>query len=210
MEEVVDRIKEIISDLHITPTEFSRRVDILQTNISRKLRGISPITDRDLYKISENTGYSLSWLRTGEGDKKASIMQSGEGDKKPFYDINFELGLDYMYNDTPNIPTSYIQVPGYEKAEFWCRASGESMKPVINNGDIIALREINRWTDFIPMNEVYAITTTNGLRTVKIIKSGDQEDSLRLCAYNKEYEDQQIKKETITKVYKVVGVLKAL
>lgn len=210
MKEVVDRIKEIIFELHITPTEFSRRVDIQQTNISRKLRGISPVTDRDLYKISENTGYSLSWLRTGEGEKKKSFAISGDGDKKPFYDMNLEVGLDYMNNNAQIIPTSYIQAPGCEKAQFWCRASGDSMKPVINNGDIIALMEIERWNDFIPMNEPYAIVTTNNLRTIKIIKSGERDDGLRLCAYNKEYEDQQIKKETIKKIYKVVGVLKNL
>lgn len=90
------------------------------------------------------------------------------------------------------------------------RASGDSMKPLISNGDIIALKVIPDWSEFLPMNEIYAIMTTNDLRTVKVIRKGPDNEHFTLHAINEEYEDQEIKKETITKVFKVLGSLKAL
>lgn len=115
-----------------------------------------------------------------------------------------------MYNDEPNIPSKIISVPGYEKADFWCRTSGDSMKPFISNGDIIALKEIDDWQSFLPMNEVYAIMTTNDLRTVKVVRKGSDDEHLTLHAYNEEYEDQEISKSAITKVFKVIGALKTM
>lgn len=84
------------------------------------------------------------------------------------------------------------------------------MKPLISNGDIIALKQILDWNEFLPMNEVYAIMTTNDLRTVKIIRKGSDNEHFTLHAINEEYEDQEIKKSAITKVFKVLGSLKAL
>ena len=132
------------------------------------------------------------------------------GDGKPFYDVDFALGFNGMYNDEPNVPSKLISVPGYEKADFWCRTSGDSMKPFISNGDIIALKEIEDWQSFLPMNEVYAIMTTNDLRTVKVVRKGSDDEHLTLHAYNEEYEDQEISKSAITKVFKVIGALKTM
>ena len=84
------------------------------------------------------------------------------------------------------------------------------MKPFISNGDIIALKEIDDWQSFLPMNEVYAIMTTNDLRTVKVVRKGSDDEHLTLHAYNEEYEDQEISKSSITKVFKVIGALKTM
>ena len=182
---------------------------------------------RDIKLICDTLGVNKEWLETGEGEKrtyslgfnKDSLNRSidkaftqcayGE-DAKPFYDVDFVLGFSEMYNDSPNVPTKYISVPGYEKTDFWCRTSGDSMKPLISNGDIIALKQILDWNEFLPMNEVYAIMTTNDLRTVKIIRKGSDEEHFTLHSYNEEYEDQEIPKEAITKVFKVLGSLKAI
>lgn len=57
-------------------------------------------------------------------------------------------------------------MPGYEKATLWCNASGHSMEPEINNGDIIALQRIDDFS-FLPYGDVYGFVTTNGMRTIK-------------------------------------------
>ena len=182
---------------------------------------------RDVKLICDVLGVNREWLETGEGEKRTyslgfdkdslnrsidkSFTQCAYGeDAKPFYDVDFALGFSEMYNDSPNVPMKYISVPGYEKTDFWCRTSGDSMKPLISNGDIIALKQILDWNVFLPMNEVYAIMTTNDLRTVKIIRKGSDDAHFTLHAYNEEFEDQEIPKEAIIKVFKVLGSLKAI
>ena len=202
------------------------------TNLSRVLASGS-MTEDYANRICESLCVSKTWLLNGTGavyreekleqkriqleqisDMSVNFVKEGNGHKekvgKPFYDVEFALGYDDMYNDTPNVPTKFISIPGYEKADFWCRASGDSMKPVISNGDIIALKAVEDWQSFLPMNEVYAIMTTNDLRTVKIVRKGSDDFHFTLHAYNEEYEDQEIPKSAITKVFKVLGSLKAI
>lgn len=226
MNEIVSRIKMLMEERGSSINSFAKEIGIDQSNLNKKLSGSLKITKNDTYKISESLGVNLSWLLNGDGEtyseegekllSKTRISSSVKrssldmGVMVPFYDVEFALGYDDMYNDTPNVPTKYISIPGYEKADFWCRASGDSMKPVINNGDIIALKTINDWQSFLPMNEVYAIMTTNDLRTVKVVRRGLDDAHFTLHAYNEEFEDQEIPKSAITKVFKVLGSLKAI
>lgn len=226
MNEIVSRIKMLMEERGSSINSFAKEIGIDQSNLNKKLSGSLKITKNDTYKISESLGVNLSWLLNGDGEtyseegekllSKTRISSSVKrssldmGVMVPFYDVEFALGYDEMYNDTPNVPTKHISIPGYEKADFWCRASGDSMKPVINNGDIIALKAVNDWQSFLPMNEVYAIMTTNDLRTVKVVRKGSDETHFTLHSYNEEFEDQEIPKSAITKVFKVLGSLKAI
>lgn len=227
MNGVIERVAELIKELGLTPNAFAKEVGLGSSNLSRKLKGSTPFTVKDFVKICDSIGVNREWLETGEGEKRTyslgfdkdslnrsidkAFTQCAHGDDaKPFYDVDFVLGFSEMYNDSPNVPTKYISVPGYEKTDFWCRTSGDSMKPLISNGDIIALKQILDWNEFLPMNEVYAIMTTNDLRTVKIIRKGSDDEHFTLHAINEEYEDQEIKKSAITKVFKVLGSLKAI
>ena len=217
-ESLTERIEKLMSDRGQTRNAFSSSVGIGASNFNRKMLGKQPFTKRDFSLIANATGVNREWLEFGIGDMgelqqpstptKAEPSQTSNG--QPFYDVDFLLGFNEAYNDTTNVPSRYISVPGYEKADFWCRTSGDSMKPFISNGDVIALREIQDWQSFLPMNEIYAIMTTNDLRTVKVVRRGSDDMHYTLHAYNEEYEDQEISKASITKVYKVMGCLKSL
>lgn len=216
---IIDRLRAYILEHGETKNSFALRVGINPSNFNRKMKeegeeGKLSFSSKDFKLIQDATGLSPEWLKTGEGEKmsdKGVLQVSKKGNaQKPFYDVDFALGFATMYNDTPNVPSKYVSVPGYEKADFWCRTSGDSMQPVINGGDMIALKEVLDWQDFLPMNEVYAIMTTNDLRTVKVVRKCSDDMRLTLHAYNEEYEDQEVSKASIAKVFKVLGVLKTL
>lgn len=228
--EKIERIQRLVNDRGITVNAFSKLVDITQSNLSRKLRGALPITELDLFKIANALKVEMDWLKDGVGEPyqeegKSMLNAELEGkatsarplvsmektrNRKPFYDIDFALGFQEYFNDSNEAPSCYVEMPGFDTVDFWCRASGDSMMPCIKNGDAIGLKEIDAWFDFIPMNEVYAIVTMNNLRTVKVIRKGHDETCFTLHSYNSEYEDQEIQKSSILKVYKVIGVAKAL
>lgn len=228
MKEVIERLESILKERGDTKNAFSIKVGINPSNFNRKMKGEIPFTPKDFAKISESIDINRDWLEFGKGEPRKpsydlvnhnlvkNLVDKAVGsaiygkEAKPFYDVDFALGFVTMYNDEPNIPSKYISVPGYEKADFWCRTSGDSMKPFISNGDIIALKEISDWQSFLPMNEVYAIMTANDLRTVKVVRKGSDDMHFTLHAYNEEYEDQEIDKAAITKVFKVLGALKTM
>jgi SOS-response transcriptional repressor LexA len=80
------------------------------------------------------------------------------------------------------------------------------MAPTISNGDVIALKEVMDPKSCLINDEIYAIVTTNDLRTIKRIK--DNGDTVTLIPDNKKYSEQTIQKDMLFKVYRVMGSIK--
>lgn len=80
------------------------------------------------------------------------------------------------------------------------------------NGDIIAIKQLHDWREFLLYGEVYGIVTKD-MRTVKLVtKSPKGDDYLHLVPVNKseEYQPQDIPVKLITHVFQVLGCMKKL
>lgn len=131
---------------------------------------------------------------------------------KPYYNVDFIGGFDIVLSDQSANPDYLIDFPKYEDADCWCNITGHSMEPLISNGDIIALKEMRDWRDFLLFGEVYGIVTDD-MRTVKTVtKSSKGDGFLQLVPVNKsvEYQPQDIPVKIITRVFKVLGCMKKL
>ena len=124
----------------------------------------------------------------------------------PYYDEDFVLGFTELGFPSSENPQFLVQMPRYANATLWCNATGHSMEPEINNGDVIALQLIED-PSFLLLGDLYAIVTTNGLRTIKRLGKGEDKDHYRLIPTNKEYDEQQIPKRVILRVFRVLGSL---
>jgi phage repressor protein C with HTH and peptisase S24 domain len=166
-----------------------------------------------LDRIANACDLNIQWLLTGEGEmlvtnepRLAPEISFKEG--VPYYDVDFQLGFEEFEGvDNPN-PRYLIRMPGYEKATLWCNASGHSMEPEINHGDILALQRINDFS-FLPFGDVYGFITTNGMRTIKRLGRSARQGYYRLIPTNKEYDEQEIPISSIEMVYRVMGAMKA-
>ena len=206
------RLEEAINALHMNKRAFSILVGIDNSNLSKKIKGTLRISEKDLNAISMNTNINVDWLRTGDGDMfldKPVALYKKDGHGVPFYDIDFDLGFDDMYQ-IPEYVDSYIDVPGMNKATCWCRTTGNSMSPLINSGDLICLCEIDDWHSYVNNDDIYAIVAKNGLRTVKKVVETEDGRGWRLIPVNNEYHEQTVDKDNIYKVYHVIGTLKRL
>lgn len=165
-----------------------------------------------LRKIVEMPTVDISekWLLTGEGEMCINEPKPQISYKTgvPYYDEDFLLGFDEILPPSNEHPEYLINMPGYEKATLWCNASGHSMEPEINNGDIIALQRIEDFS-FLPYGDVYGFVTTNGMRTIKRLGRSDRDGYYRLIPTNKEYDTQEIPINKIALVYRVMGAMKA-
>lgn len=154
-----------------------------------------------------------SWLLTGEGemlvsDEPQPTPEISFKEGVPYYDVDFQLGFDEFEGvENPN-PEYLIRMPGYEKATLWCNASGHSMEPEINHGDILALQRIDDFS-FLPFGDIYGFITTNGMRTIKRLGRSTLQGYYRLIPTNKEYDEQEIPISSIAMVYRVMGAMKA-
>lgn len=213
MYNILSRIKQIAQNENVTITALERQIGASKGVLSRAIANGTDIQSKWLQLIVENyPQYSGDWLLTGSGEMFDSAEQLtpeiSYTDGVPYYNETFECGFDELFSPNTENPEYLIQMPGYENATLWCNASGHSMEPEINHGDIIALQRINDFS-FLPFGDVYGFVTTNGMRTIKRLGRSVHEGYYKLIPTNKEYDEQEIPISKILMVYRVMGAMKA-
>lgn len=210
METIRDRVELLLIDSKLSKTRFAANANVDPSNFAKKIRGEMTFTHKDLEKISTYSGADMNWLENGIGvmGKLDYGVKDDTPKGVPFYNVDFMAGFMEAYNDVSEIDT-YISVPGYNNASCWCSVSGNSMAPIINSGDIIALKQLTNWENYISFGEIYGIVTKNDMRTIKIIRRGADDEHYRLVPVNiSEYDEQEIRKDVILYMFKVVGAIK--
>ena len=204
-------------------SEFARMIGVspqaINTWISRNTFDIDII-------YAKCTNISPEWLLTGNGpmlktssDNKTNVEQQQVSTNKadestplvtydpnvgvPYYDVDFVAGFDLIINDQTFLPTANIVVYGFEKAQMWCNATGNSMYPKICHGDMIALRECT--LEDVQYGEIYAVVLDT-IRTIKILRKSDDPNKFRFIPINtEEYDEQEFCKSRILRVFEVLG-----
>lgn len=167
-------------------------------------------------KISKSyPDLNTAWLLTGEGNMVLNNSdlepQKSFTEGVPYYNVDFIGGFDMVLNDQTAKPEYLINFKKYNEATCWCNVTGHSMEPEITHGDIIALKKIED-TSFLPLGEVYAIVTTNGMRTIKRLGPSNDPKCYTLVPTNKspEYGIQELPKNMIEHIFQVLGCMKRL
>lgn len=209
-EGIRSRFKEALDKMNLSTRAFALQVGIDPSNFAKKMKGVLNFTTKDYRAVSTLSVINPEWLVDGTGEMFNEEPQNIKDVKGvPYYDVDFNLGFDGMFNVTEYID-SYISIPGYEQATCWCRTTGNSMYPLIESGDLICLKEVNDWSSYLNNDEVYAVVTNNGMRTVKKVVETDDRQGFRLIPENKDFHEQTVPKSIVLKVYHVLGVLKHL
>lgn len=216
--EIIMRIKMLIEKKKVSPSGFAKLIGFNQSNFSKILRGEREVPTNLINAICGNLNISYLWLVNGDGSISEDTQDRQEQPEisytkgKPYYNVDFIGGFDLVMNDQTSNPDYLIDFQKYQEADCWCNITGHSMEPLISSGDIIALKEMKDWRDFLLFGEVYGIITDD-MRTVKTVtKSQKGEDFLQLVPENKaeEYQPQDIPIKLIRKVFKVLGCMKKL
>lgn len=229
-ESVKDRLLQFLKASGIKKGTFEKQCGF-SNGYMNQLRH-EPSREKIEIIISKYPKLNFKWLMTGEGKmivdvapdlskgtpRVIGVYERNEKQEKeqprtngsPYYDVDFLGGFDLMVNNQTNTPDGYINIPTYNTPGLlWCNITGHSMEPMINHGDIIALKELEDWHTYLPKGEVYGIVTTNGLRTVKIVRKGSDENHIRLVPVNtSDYDEEEIPITAIMRVFRIVGNLK--
>jgi len=210
------RIIELMRETSHIPRTFALQADIEVSLFQLKMKGEKVWSVADVHKICDTYKVRKSWLVDGEGQKyrlPEEVLETLPARRSydvrvgvPYYNVDFKMGFDLMENCQTVNPDYMIDFEPYNSCDCWCNARGDSMAPTISNGDVIALKEVRDPKSCLINNEIYAIVTTNDLRTIKRIK--DNGDTITLIPDNKEYSEQTIQKEMLYKVYRVMGSIK--
>lgn len=186
---------------------FCEKIGASNTFINSMRRSVG---HEKLFRIkSEFPDLSINWLLYGDGEMLNSQLPAVEngGKQIPFFDVEFEGGYDVMVNDQTRTAASFINVPYETRATHACRITGRSMQPDIYSGDVILLQYIEDFS-WLPLGDIYAIVTTNDMRTVKRLARSENDENYLLVPSNAEYQAQELPKRLIRNVFRVVGTIR--
>lgn len=223
MERIIDRFDKYMKSKGLSDNKVT--VDL---SFSIGMLGKSRKEGRDLSRnaiesiLNFYTDIENVWLLTGEGEMlkpSSNVLESPNPPKQivnnekrgiPYYDVDFIGGYDLVENDQTIAPAYYIDFPEYNDADQWINMTGKSMEPTIWHSDKIAIRELKDWNTYLLYGEIYALVTEQ-YRTVKILrKSKLGDDFIKLVPINSEFDEQDIPKSIVKKVFSVLGTAKKL
>lgn len=166
--------EKFIEDLGMTYGNFKGKQKTTSVN--------SDFLDKILSKYDD---VNPEWLLTGKGEmiKGIETVPINEGQimkQIPFYDVDFYSGFTQIFNDQTITPSYYFYLPEFVKAEFAIKNSGKSMAKELGCDDILGLKEVKNWQDYFPQGEIYAVVTSNDLRTIKKVRKNPENTKLVL------------------------------
>lgn len=219
-QETVNRIKYIIKALNYNQSEFSKLTGINASNLSKYLNGKLPITEAVINRIVANAGLNKEWLQNGTDlpfakprpavntmNMEPLIADNAMRQGTPVYDIDVVAGdapRSLMFTDDQII--GYVSLPNL--AANNCRivrVSGDSMKPVINNGDYIAIRELSN-TRQIFWGQIYVVLLDD-YRLIKYVRRHKDPDVLILHSANPDYDDMEVPRNEVRDLMFVQSIL---
>lgn len=85
-EEIVGRIQDLMGELRYRSVRaFANDVGVDCSNLAKKLKGISPFTERDINAISYALNVSKTWLSSGIGSRYLTVKPFEEDEKLDCY-----------------------------------------------------------------------------------------------------------------------------
>ncbi len=220
MNDLTKRFIETYKALGLTGYQMGKVSNIItKQKISNIENGITDVSTEILQDFVIHYGDKINVNYIIKGEQPMLTDKQGSEDKPiisyssgvPYYNVDFIGGFDLILNNQTINPEYYIDFKQYNSADCWCNVTGHSMEPEINQGDIIALKELHDWRTYIPAGEIYGLVTTEH-RTIKKVCPSPKEGFLRLIPTNKspEYVPQDIPISIVLRVYKVLGCMKRL
>ena len=219
-EERIARIKYLIKELNLRQCDFAQRIGIDNSNLSKYLNGRLPINDAFANRMVVNLGVSKQWLMDGtdipfpkDSNIPATTTVSGDDAIQataigtPVYDIDVTAGAmprAMMFANDQIIGS--INLPDVISSNCRVvRVSGDSMAPVIHNGDYVALRELSN-TAQIFWGQIYVVLLDE-FRLIKFVRRNPDPTKVILRSANPEYDDMEVDRSDIRELMLVQHIL---
>lgn len=217
--EIIARIKYLMKEMGVRQVQFAQRIGVDTSNLSKYLNAHMPLSDSFLNRLVVNLGVSKEWLLDGTdlpfGKSVVRVEGSGtpSGDTPsaptgtPVYDVDVTAGTTSGRNElfaTENI-VGWVNLPNVSPHCRIVRVSGDSMAPVIMDGDFVAVREVSN-PNQIYWGQIYVIQLDD-FRVVKYLRRHSDPNMVVLRSENPNYDDMDIRRSDIHEMFLVQHVL---
>ena len=200
---------------------IAQELGILPQQLNNILNGKGGISDKFLDKFIERFEINEIYLSskriqtnsdgTDQGCSKMKDMEcqdfSLRTDKHiisqdiPLYNFDAAAGLVAIFNQYQIEPDNYIRIPNIPPVDGAIYVKGESMSPLIKNGDVVMFKKKEVNIDNILWGEIYILSFINdgdSYTAVKYLRQSDRPDYIRLESFNPDFPPKDIPMASIT------------
>lgn len=214
--EIIARIKYLMKEMGVRQVQFAQRIGVDTSNLSKYLNAHMPLSESFLNRLVVNLGVSKEWLMDGTDlpfGKSVVRVESGAtpgaGTETgtPVYDVDATAGSASGRNElfaTENI-VGWVNLPNVSPHCRIVRVSGDSMAPVIMDGDFVAVREVSN-PNQIYWGQIYVIQLDD-FRLVKYLRRHSDPNMVVLRSENPNYDDMDVRRTDIHSLLLVQHVL---
>lgn len=212
--EKLNELRKYLADRGLTQEDIAKRFGVTKQAVNQLLTGRKPFGKLNAQRWANEFGLSAAWLLTGDGAMLESdlgnveIMKTPTDGATPIYNLDATCGTDGRSIEfLQEHIIGYVNMPNVSKSASLIRANGDSMKPIINDGDFIAVREVTDFDDLF-YGQIYLVITAQN-RMVKYVRryADDEANYLTLRSANPEYDDILMPKNKIIKMFMVESIL---
>lgn len=203
----------------VRQVQFAQRIGVDTSNLSKYLNAHMPLSDSFLNRIVVNLGVNKEWLLNGTdlpfgkaivrvdaGDAlQGNVGERGSG--TPVYDVDATAGVSSGRSElfsSENI-VGWVNLPNLSPHCRIVRVSGDSMAPVIMDGDFIAVRELSN-PNQIFWGQIYVVQLDD-FRMVKYVRRHTDPNMVVLRSENPNYDDMDVRRTDIHEMLLVQHVL---
>ena len=213
--EIIDRIKYLMREMGVKQVQFAERIGVDTSNLSKYLNAHMPLSESFLNRLVVNLGVSKEWLMDGNDlpfgktpvRVDGEVVASANGGGTPVYDVDVTAGVASGRNElfaSENI-VGWVNLPNMSPNCRIVRVSGDSMAPVINDGDFVAVREVSN-PNQIYWGQIYVVQLDD-FRLVKYLRRHSDPNMVVLRSENPNYDDMDVRRSDIHEMLLVQHVL---
>jgi phage repressor protein C with HTH and peptisase S24 domain len=220
--EIIERIRYLMREMGVRQVQFAERIGVDTSNLSKYINGHMPLSESFLNRLVVNLGVSKEWLMDGtdlpfgktpvriDSPENRLIMMGANAGKNggtPVYDVDATAGTTSERNElfaSENI-VGWVNLPNMSPNCRIVRVTGDSMSPVIQDGDFIAVREVSN-PNQIYWGQIYVIQLDD-FRVVKYVRRHTDPNMVVLRSENPNYDDMDVRRVDIHEMLLVQHVL---
>ena len=205
--EIIERIKYLMREMGLRQVQFAERIGVDTSNLSKYLNAHMPLSDSFLNRLVVNLGVSKEWLLDGTDLPFGTVATSAAGTGTPVYDVDATAGMSSGRNElfaSENI-VGWVNLPNMSPNCRIVRVSGDSMAPVIMDGDFVAVREVSN-PGQIYWGQIYVVQLDD-FRLVKYLRRHTDPNMVVLRSENPNYDDMDVRLADIHEMLLVQHVL---
>lgn len=205
-------LKKLRKDLQLTQKQLAEVLEVQQPFLSRIENGLDPVPRsfydkfRDKLQVQNIEDYNMSTSRSTY--RRLRSDANFEHQIVPIYEMEATAGIADIFLDNQNVnPSDHLMIPNLPKADGALFARGDSMYPLVKNGDLVVYKMVNRLPELLIWGEMYILYFNfdgEEMLTIKFVQQGKTPESIMLISQNqhhtpKEYRLEDLKAAALVK-----------